>query len=312
MKVGVFLNYIGLGANLLHLSYCHHIAKVYGPITLISICKNLAETLEDDQLIKEVVIFEKNKKITDILKLSSNLKKLNLDSIYIFYPSARLYFAAKLAGIKKVFCYSLLKKKKLHLVKAAKEFTCKNLNMVNCKTETKIQISDKKIQKIQKYFDKNKFNIVIGAGSSGPDTRWGIENFSKLINQLNLIGDYYFFIQAGPNQKNISKDIINNVKKKNCMDLSHMSVKEVVPFFSICDMYVGNDSFLHHITSQSQKPSIVLLLNSPRAYTDYSKNYHRVIPPNVKLDEINHNSLFAPNSISVKDVKKKILELKSK
>ena len=40
-----------------------------------------------------------------------------------------------------------------------------------------------------------------------------------------------------------------------------------------CDMYVGNDSFAHHITSQCNKPSIVILLNTPKAYADYSKNH---------------------------------------
>ena len=100
MKVGVFLNYIGLGANLLHLSYCHEIAKIYGPITLISLSKNLDQALEDDELIHEVKIFEKNKNVIDIPKFSSSLRSLNLDCIYIFYPSARIYLAAKLAGIK--------------------------------------------------------------------------------------------------------------------------------------------------------------------------------------------------------------------
>ena len=102
MKTGVFLNYIGLGANLMHLAYCHKIASIYGPITLISLAKNLDQALEDDQLIDQVIIFDKNKKITDIPKISLNLRKLNLDCIFIFYPSARLYLAAKLAGIKKV------------------------------------------------------------------------------------------------------------------------------------------------------------------------------------------------------------------
>ena len=125
MRTGVFLNYIGLGANLLHLAYCHKIASIHGPITLISLAKNLDQALEDDHLIKQVVIFDKNKKITDIPKISSNLRKLDLECIFIFYPSARLYLAAKLAGIKKIFCYPLLKKKELHLVEAAKEFTCK-------------------------------------------------------------------------------------------------------------------------------------------------------------------------------------------
>ena len=112
MKVGVFLNYIGIGANLLHLSYCHQVAKMFGPITLITLAKNLDQALEDDDLIEEIKVFEKNKNVTDIPKISSELKKLNLDIIFIYYPSARLYLAAKLAGINEVFCYPIFNKKK--------------------------------------------------------------------------------------------------------------------------------------------------------------------------------------------------------
>ena len=152
MKTGVFLNYIGLGANLMHLAYCHKIASIHGPITLISLAKNLDQALEDDPLIEQVIIFDKNKKITDIPKISSNLRKLNLENIFIFYPSPRLYLAAKLAGIKKVYCYPLFKKKELHLVEAARKFICKSLNLSDCHTETLIQISKKKKLKKQKNF----------------------------------------------------------------------------------------------------------------------------------------------------------------
>ena len=312
MKTGVFLNYIGLGANLLHLAYCHKIAEIYGPITLISHAKNLDQALEDDQSIEQIVIFDKNKRVIDIPKIVTNLKKLNLGSIFIFYPSPRLYLAAKIAGIKNVYCYPLFKKEKLHLIEAAKKFTCNSLNLLDCETETKIQISEKKIEETKKNFDKNNFNIVIGAGSSGPDTRWGEKKFIELINQLNETGNFYFYIQAGPDQKNISQEIINNVYKKNCMDLSHFSVREVMPYFALCDAYVGNDSFMHHVTSQSQKPAIVLLINSPKAYTDYSKYYHRIIPDNANINDISHNSFHSPNSISVDKVKNKVLEIKSK
>ena len=60
-----------------------------------------------------------------------------------------------------------------------------------------------------------------------------------------------------------------------------MNIKEIIPFLYLCDMYVGNDSFSHHVTSQCNKPSIVLLLNTPKAYSDYSINHHRIIPDNV-------------------------------
>ena len=41
MKTGIYLSYAGLGANLLHLAYCHQIARKYGPVTIITLCKNL-------------------------------------------------------------------------------------------------------------------------------------------------------------------------------------------------------------------------------------------------------------------------------
>ena len=48
MRIGIFLSYKGLGANLLHLSYCHEIAKKHGPISLVTICKNLKEALDTE------------------------------------------------------------------------------------------------------------------------------------------------------------------------------------------------------------------------------------------------------------------------
>ena len=36
MKVCVYLSYIGLGANLLHLSYVHQLSEKFGPITVFT------------------------------------------------------------------------------------------------------------------------------------------------------------------------------------------------------------------------------------------------------------------------------------
>jgi ADP-heptose:LPS heptosyltransferase len=59
----------------------------------------------------------------------------------------------------------------------------------------------KKIEKTKKFFDKNNFNVVIGAGSSGPDTRWGEKNFIKLINQLNDKGKFFFLYSSWSGSK---------------------------------------------------------------------------------------------------------------
>ena len=56
MKTGIFLSYKGLGANLLHLSYCHQIAKKFGPVSLITLNPKLNEVLIDDSNFQEIVL----------------------------------------------------------------------------------------------------------------------------------------------------------------------------------------------------------------------------------------------------------------
>ena len=215
MRIGIYLSYVGLGANLLHLSYCHKIAKIYGPVTIITLCKNLESALADDPLIEEVYFLNKyHKKFIDIFKLGSVLKKFDFKNLLIFYPSFRLYASAKIAGIQNVFIYNFFKKKKLHLIKAAKKLTEDFLNISNCPTETSYFIKQEKINKVYQEMDGNEYKIVIGAGSSGPTTRWGSENFSKLINQLNKLDNYFFFILCGPNEKEIENEIISSLNKK--------------------------------------------------------------------------------------------------
>ena len=311
MKSCIYLSYKGLGANLLHLAYCHEIAKKYGPVTIITLCENLEATLSDDPLIEKIIYINKyHKRFIDILKLKKLLNTFNFDQIFIFYPSFRLYLASVLSNIKKVFCYPLLKKNKLHLVDTAKIFTEKSLGVTNCSTETNFFIKENKIQNIRNNLDNRKFIIVIGAGSSGPTTKWGAKNFYDLINKLNNNGDYYFFILCGPNDKILSDEITNNINSNNYVTLYDKKIEEVTPFLCSANMYVGNDSFGSHITAQSGIKSLVILLDSPKAYTDYSKNYQRIFPENIQIENINHGSNLNPNDVSVEKVYQTILNNK--
>ncbi len=148
MKTGIFLSYKGLGSNLLHLSYCHEIAKKFGPIKLITLNPKVIEVLSDDENFSEIIYLDNfYKKFSHIWKLSNFFKKFNFENIFIFYPSLRYFLSSKLAGIPNVYHYPLFKKKKLHLVNAAKEFTERCLNIDNCPTETKIVIKKNKLKK---------------------------------------------------------------------------------------------------------------------------------------------------------------------
>ena len=304
MKTGILLSYKGLGANLLHLAYCHQIAKKFGPIKLITLNPKLKELLIDDPNFEEIIYLDKfHKKLVDIFKLSKFLKNLNLENFFIFYPSLRYLLSSKIAGIKNIYHYPLIKKKELHLVRTAKTFTEKSLDIQNCPTETKIYVNNNKIKILHQ---NNLKKVIVGIGSSGPTTKWGYKNYSTLINKLKNISNIYFYLLCGPNEDNEALKIIEEVGKENCESLSKKSISEVKNYVAMSDFYIGNDSFGHHISCQMGKPSFILLLDTPRAYSDYSTNQIRIIPPGSKLDEITHDSRLDPNSISVDMVLDKI------
>ena len=307
MKTAILLSYKGLGSNLLHLTYCHEIAKKIGPVTIITLCKNLEQAISKDPLIKEVIYLEKyHKKFIDIFNLSKFLSKFSFDNIYIFYPSLRFLISSKVAGIKNIYCYSIFNKRNLHLVTAAKKFTEKSLNIENCPTETNLYIDPLIRDVLLKKIDPNKKNIILGVGSSGPTTRWGADNFISLINQMNKNKNFFFYLLCGPDESEISTKILHTIGKENCKSLSDMSISEIVPLISICDLYIGNDSFGQHVAAQSQLPSFILILDTPRAYSDYSKNQFRILPKNINENDISHDSAYPANSISVAMILDKI------
>ncbi len=310
MKTAVLLSYTGLGSNLLHLSYCHQIAKKFGPITIITLCENLDQALSKDPNVKEVVYLNKYyKKFTDIFNLSHFLKDLEIDNIFIFYPSIRFYIASKIAKIKNVKSYPLLNKKNLHLVNVAKRFTEKILNIRNCPTETQIFID--KADKIiaSKKIKNNKKNIILGIGSSGPTTRWGAKNYINLIKKLEDKNNFFFFLLCGPNEKDIADAILKEIDKDCCTSLDNKKISEIIPIISLADMYVGNDSFGQHVAAQCNVPSIIIMLDTPKAYSDYSVNQFRILPEGVNENDISHDSNFAPDTIKVEKVYEKIFSL---
>ena len=54
------------------------------------------------------------------------------------------------------------------------------------------------------------------------------------------------------------------------------------------------------------KASFIILLDTPRAYSDYSINQNRILPPNVSIDDITHDSKFDPNLVSVDMIIEKV------
>ena len=80
MSTGILLSYKGLGANILHLSYCHEIAKAHGPVKIITLSNNYRDVVEDDPLIDEVIYLEDYRDVSGLLLLNEEgitVKKIN-------------------------------------------------------------------------------------------------------------------------------------------------------------------------------------------------------------------------------------------
>ena len=100
---------------------------------------------------------------------------------------------------------------------------------------------------------------------------------------------------------------MNKVGERHAISLANKNIKEIISIIAGVDMYIGNDSFGQHIASQCGKPSIVLLLDTPSAYSAYSKNQHQITPDGVSVKNISHDSSFDPNTIKIQTVLNKAL-----
>ena len=128
----------------------------------------------------------------------------------------------------------------------------------------------------------------------------------SLINKLKKPGKVFFYLLCGSNDSEDPKKIVEAVGEENCESLSDQSMSNIKSYIDQSDIYIGNDSFGHHISCQMGKPSFIILLDTPRAYSDYSVNQFRIIPPDIDLDQITHGSRKNPNTISVETVLNKI------
>ena len=115
-----------------------------------------------------------------------------------------------------------------------------------------------------------------------------------------------FYLLCGIDENKNAEKIINSISKKNVFSLGKQNIEQVLHYINLSDLYIGNDSFGHHISSQLGKPSFILLLDSPKAYSDYSVNQYRIIPEGYYIDKITHNTNANPDLITEEMIIKQI------
>ena len=302
MKILTVQNRMGIGDMVIFLPYIEAIAKKFGVPVSILVKENskAIQFLGDNENIDQIIILDRDNKnkngrhdgISGSLNLIKDLKKNNFDKIFIFNSSIRFNIIAKIAQIKKIYQYPLLKKKNQHIINAAKDFLKKEIDLI-VESDPKISINKELITEVKSKYkiDKNQLNILLGIGGSGPTKRIPAKVFIEFMKLTSENYDCKFFLATGKNkeEQEILNEILKNDSKEKCTPLDHLNLKEIMPIISNCKISVCNDSSFSHLSAALGIQTIVLMSDTPLLYGSYSPRMHPIIPDGENT--VTHNTL---------------------
>jgi heptosyltransferase-2 len=301
MKVLVIQPKIGMGDMVIYLPYIHAISKKYQTAVSILVKENSRanQLLAEDKHIKEILILDRTKNnsgahdgLSGFFKLCKDLKLKEFDKVFIFNSSLRYLLISKIAGIKNISQYPLLRKKD-NIVTSAKIFTENELGDI-VSTQPDLMISDDKVNKAKQKFSNEFKHICLGISASGPTKRWDIKNFIKLCIKINARKPSKFYLAAGNKDKDLIDQFLNSELSNNCISFKDLKISETLPIIKNCNLYIGNDTGWLHISSALGIKCLALFMDSPvQAYGKYSKNIEVIVPEGETEETTTHDTLGA-------------------
>ena len=311
MKILAIQNRMGIGDTVIFLPYIEAISKKFGtPVSLLVKESSKADQyLNHTKYLDKIIFLERdnnNKKHDGILgsfRLAQDLKKYEFDKVFIFNSSLRFNLIAKLANIKKIYQYPLLKKNNQHITQPAKNLIKENLG-IEVINNPQIQISNNLIEKTILEYDinNNELNILLAVGGSGPTKRIPAKTFLLVMEKINNLRKCKFFLATGKNEDEqiILHDIINSKFKDKCVPLDNLTITETLPVIKNCNVSICNDTGFSHLSSALGIKTITLMADTPLIYGSYSSNMYPILPDGETTvshntrgkDKINHEKIY--------------------
>jgi heptosyltransferase-2 len=313
MKILVIQNKMGIGDMVIYLPFIEAISKKFNtPVSILVKESSKAEQfLKDSNIVNKIIILERNSKIkngrheglTGFYNLIKDLKQYSFDKAFIFNSSFRFNLITRVAGIKDIYQYPLLKKRDQHVIRAAKELLKKNLDL-NVESNPEISINNKSVQEVKTRYkiNNNEKNILLGIGGSGTTKRIPAIIFIKLMHLITKKYKCKFFLATGKDnqEQKILKEILDTEFKNECYALDNLDLTEILPIIKNCDVSICNDSSFSHLSSGLGVKTIVLMADTPLVYGSYSPRMYPIIPDGENTvahdtlgkDRINPNKIF--------------------
>ena len=297
MNILVIQNRMGIGDMVIFLPFVEAISKKYNsPVTLLIKESTKANQYVDNlKYIKEIIYLKRDNKnnqhngLFGFFKLKNEIKERLFDKVFIFNSSLRYRLICTVAGIKNIYQYPLFEKKGQHVIEAAQKLL-KKINL-DVESNPQIEISESSIKLAAQRLSisKNKVNILLGIGGSGPTKRIPADKFKKFIDFVIKDYDCVFYLATGKNEEEqlILKSIISSYKEI-CVSLDNNLISEILPIIKNCKISICNDSSFSHLSAALNVPTIVLMSDTPLLYGSYSPNMYPIIPDG--MNDVSHNS----------------------
>ena len=303
---------MGIGDMVIYLPFIQAISKKFNTSVsiLVKESSKAEQFLKDSNIINKIIILERKNKLNNVrhegltgsYNLIRDLKQHSFDKVFIFNSSFRFNLIARIAGIKDIHQYPLLKKKNQHVIEAAKELLKKHLDL-NVESDPKISINNQSVQEVKSKYKINndKKNILLGIGGSGPTKRIPAIIFIKLIRLITQKYKCKFFLATGKNnqEQEILKEILDTEFKDECYALDDLSLTEILPIIKNCNISICNDSSFSHLSAGLGIKTITLMADTPLLYGSYSPKMYPIIPDGENT--VKHNTLgkdrINPNKI---------------
>ena len=282
---------MGIGDTVIFLPFIKAISEKYNsPISLLVKENSKAnEFLYETNYIDKILILERGKNSNKTrhngffgsINLIKDLKKSNFDKIFIFNSSLRFNLIAKLSGISEIYQYPLFSKTHQHIIDTPKKFLREKLNIDKI-GDPEIHIKADSISQSFKKFniDKNKVNILLGIGGSGPTKRVPSRIFINFMEKISKIKKCKFYLATGKNndEQIILNEILQSKFKDTCLPLDDLSIKEILPVIKNCNLSICNDSSFSHLSAALGIKTITLMVDTPIIYGNYNSKMFPVIP----------------------------------
>lgn len=137
-------------------------------------------------------------------------------------------------------------------------------------------------------FNKRDNNIVLHPFASQKKKKWGMNKWNELIYKLAKDNpDYHFHIVGGSEDKAEAQRLLNSpalakIKNRISNRAGNYSVSEVYQLLNNSRLFIGHDSMVAHLSSETLTPTIVISLGTvrPAETTPYSNKVINIAPKN--------------------------------